>query len=132
MLLEGVSEGFLQRCPVVGAFEETGWSMQCPVSSQWPRQQLGNVCGAGGSVYGNLNPGQCYRTDAYASYAPVDVTPQYYPQNVYIPPAQFRQPPLIPNLPCHQGQQWDYSSMCYNVDGQACQYTNVVDLEDFM
>lgn len=40
--------------------------------------------------------------------------------------------PVQTNLPCHQRPEWDYNTMCYNVDGQPCQYTNVVDLEDFM
>ncbi|KOB79398.1 Uncharacterized protein OBRU01_00391 [Operophtera brumata] len=131
MLVNGITEGFPQQCPVVGAFEETGWNTQCPMSNQWSKQ-LDNVCSVG--VYnGNFvnRPVQCHRNDPYVSYVPENVVPQYYhPQNVYHQPRY--QPPLIPNLPCHQNQDWDYSSMCYNVDGQPCQYTNVVDLEDFM
>lgn len=132
MLVNGIPEGLQQHCPVVGAFEEAGWNIQCPMSNQWSKQS-DNVCSVG--VYnGNSvdRPLQCYRNDPYVSYMPKNVMPQYYhPQNVYHSPRYIQQP-LIPNLPCHQNQEWDYNSMCYNVDGQPCQYTNVVDLEDFM
>lgn len=133
MLVNGFAEGFPQHCPVVGAFEETGWNMQCPMSHQWSKQ-MGNVCSF--SVHNEIvdRPVQCHRSDPYSSYVPENVIPQYYqPQIVYHPPRYIQQP-LIPSLPCHQNQnqEWDYNSMCYNVNGQPCQYTNVVDLEDFM
>ncbi|KAJ2953171.1 hypothetical protein O0L34_g744 [Tuta absoluta] len=105
------------QCPVVGPFEDT-YGMQCPMENQWPNDQFEPQV-------------QCYR----------DFYPQYQYQNQYYAPQVQRAPPVVQpqpiqpmfaNLPCHQQQQWDYTSMCYNVGGQPCQYTNVVDLEDFM
>lgn len=101
-----------QAC-AVDRFQDNGW-MQCPVIEQWPLSK--NTC----FVY---PPVQCYNY-------PNVPQPQYYP--VQERPANYDQHPIYPNLPCQQTQQWDYDSMCYNVDGQPCQFTSVVDLEDFM
>lgn len=133
MLVNGISEGFAGQCPVVGQFEETGWNMQCPVTGQWSRQ-ADNVCSFGVYNGGYSNrPTQPYRNNPYVSYVPDTVMPHYYPQQpVYQQPVYVAPQPLIPNLPCHQNSDWDYNSMCFNVDGQPCQYTSVVDLEDFM
>ncbi|KAI5632574.1 hypothetical protein NE865_14722 [Phthorimaea operculella] len=108
------------QCPVVGPFEDT-YGMQCPMESQWQSVPFEPQV-------------QCYR-DFYPQYLqnPYPQTQYYAPQVQPIPPVVQPQPqPMFANLPCHQQQPWDYNSMCYNVDGQPCQYTNVVDLEDFM
>lgn len=122
-----------QQCPVVGNLEETGWSLQCPMASQWIKQPVCNY-----NVYNSNVPFvnsdlsvQCYNRN----YPVCDNVPQYYQHIPHPPQNVFSQQHLVQNplnLPCNQNQQWDYNSMCYNVDGQPCQYTNVVDLEDFM
>lgn len=116
------------QCSVRGQQQHPAWNGQCSMagSGQWNFQSP-DVC------YGVYDqsvcepPVQCYKN--YGN----DV-PGYYPPQQYYQPVQMvpRRPPLIPDLPCHQNQQWNYNTMCYNVDGQPCQYTNVVDLEDFM
>lgn len=133
MFIDGFPGGILPHCSVVGQFEEIGWNLQCPVSGQWSKKPE-NVCGFG--VY-NQNyvkyPTQCYRNNPYA-YVPDAVAPVVYnaPQNVYQNPMRYVPQPMVPNLPCHEKQDWDYNNMCFNVNGQPCQYTNIVDLEDFM
>ncbi|XP_045452892.1 hypoxia-inducible factor 1-alpha isoform X1 [Melitaea cinxia] len=121
MLVNG--EPLYERCPVVGGFEETGWNVQCPVSNQWSRPPVNNLCNY--DVYNGYSDlaVQCYTRNCYVQ----DNPPQYYQQRVVYQPPSFQS-----ELPCRQSQEWDYTSMCYNVDGQPCQYTNVVDLEDFM
>lgn len=121
MLVNG--EPLYERCPVVGSFEETGWNMQCPVSNQWSRPPVNNLCNY--DVYNGYSDlaVQCYTRNCYVQ----DNPPQYYQQRVAYQPPSFQS-----ELPCRQSQEWDYTSMCYNVDGRPCQYTNVVDLEDFM
>lgn len=104
-----------QAC-AVDRFQDNGW-MQCPVNEQWPTSK--NTC----FVY---PPVHCY------NYPNVpQPRPQYY-HPVQKRRADYVQHPIYPNLPCQQTRQWDYDSMCYNVDGQPCQFTSVVDLEDFM
>lgn len=114
------------QCPIAGQFEDRGLNMQCPMESYWTGPP-NNVCdGVYSSNYVDSSM-QCYNY-------PVNVksVPQYYPQP-HQPPVRYIPPqPIIPNLPCHQVQQWDYNSMCFDVDGQPCQYTGIVDLEDFM
>ncbi|XP_034834052.1 uncharacterized protein [Maniola hyperantus] len=143
-----VNEPLIQRCPVVGNLEETGWNLQCPMTSQWSRQPVNNLCNY--DVYNGYSDlsVQCYNRTSYIQDIPQQ---QYYEQNVaYTQPVhQYRTnvachqipeqrvyaqpvPDFQTDLPCRQRPDWDYNSMCYNVDGQACQYTNVVDLEDFM
>ncbi|XP_026315120.1 hypoxia-inducible factor 1-alpha isoform X2 [Hyposmocoma kahamanoa] len=103
-----------QTCAIDG-FQDNGW-MQCAVNQQWPMSK--NTC----FVY---PPVQCY------NYPNVPLPqPQYYPMQERR--TDYVQHPIYPNLPCQQTRQWDYDSMCYNVDGQPCQFTSVVDLEDFM
>ncbi|CAH2045759.1 unnamed protein product, partial [Iphiclides podalirius] len=120
MLVDG--SGLPQQCPVVGGYEET-WSGQCPMSSQWAKQSQFHVSDYGAYRDAYMGPSmQCYNSAYYACN-----TPQLYCGAVQR--AEYAPAPL--NLPCN-GQQWDYNSMCYDVDGQPCQYTNVVDLEDFM
>nr|XP_026489699.1 hypoxia-inducible factor 1-alpha-like isoform X1 [Vanessa tameamea] len=122
MLVNG--ENIIQRCPVIGSFEETGWNVQCPMSNQWSRQPVDNQCNY--DIYNSFSDlsVQCYDRNYYRDSVPQ----QYYPQRVV-----YTQPPSFQaDLPCRQRQEWDYNSTCYNVDGQPCQYTNVVDLEDFM
>ncbi|CAG4984758.1 unnamed protein product [Colias eurytheme] len=128
----------LPQCPVVGPFEEIGWQTQCPVSGQWSKPPVKNVCGY--NVYSaNVNGAfstQCYNNnvfvcdnpgfDQFYSEPPLTNGQHYYPR--VAPHPQLMQP----NLPCQQRQEWDYNSMCYNVNGTPCQFTNVVDLEDFM
>ncbi|XP_039757469.1 uncharacterized protein LOC120631873 isoform X2 [Pararge aegeria] len=143
-------EPIIQRCPVVGNFEETGWNLQCPMVSQCSRQPVNNLCNY--DVYNGYSDisVQCYNRTNYVQ--DNVLTQQYYQQNVaYTQPVQHYQTNLSchqiqgkqnvytrpvtefqTTLPCHQRPEWDYNSMCYNVDGQACQYTDVVDLEDFM
>lgn len=122
MLVNG--EPLIQRCPVVGNFEETGWNMQCPMSNEWSRQStVNNLCN-----YNQYNgysdiPVECYNRYYYVQ----GNVQQYCSRMTYNAPIVTQA-----NLPCQQRPEWDYNSMCYNVDGQACQYTNVVDLEDFM
>lgn len=123
MLVNG--ESLIQRCPVVGNIEETGWNMQCPMANQWPGQlSINNYSNY--NQYSDCNeiPVQCYNRNYYV---PENIPQQYYPPVVYTTP-----PPIQVNLPCHQKPDWDYNSMCFNVNGQPCQYTDVVDLEDFM
>ncbi|XP_045502869.1 uncharacterized protein LOC123699868 isoform X2 [Colias croceus] len=128
----------LPQCPVVGPFEEIGWQTQCPVSSQWSKPPVKNVCGY--NVYSaNVNGAfstQCYNNnvfvcdnpgfDQFYSEQPITNGQIFYPR--VAPHPQLMQP----NLPCQQRQEWNYNSMCYNVNGTPCQFTNVVDLEDFM
>ncbi|CAG4931496.1 unnamed protein product [Parnassius apollo] len=116
------------QCPVVGSYEETGWSAQCPMSSQWSKLPLNDVSDY--SIH-NSDPNsgismQCYNNNYYVCDNPPPQ--QYYGNRMY---PQVGYGPVSLNLPCH-GQQWDYNSMCYDVNGQPCQYTDVVDLEDFM
>lgn len=82
---------------------------------------------------------QCYEDGQY--YADQEQPPlqkDFYNPRPYVLPNQVtpgfaRSYPIVRDLPCHQGvQPWDYNSMCFNVDGQPCQYTDAVDLEDFM
>ncbi|XP_049877924.1 hypoxia-inducible factor 1-alpha isoform X2 [Pectinophora gossypiella] len=118
-----------QQCPVVGPYEDSAGWVPCPMANQWHVPM--NTVNAPGVTF---DPSvQCYRS----YYEPQHPEPQYpqYPQQYrpYIPIQPQQQPqPIFPNLPCHQTPQWNYNSMCFNVDGQPCQYTNVVDLEDFM
>lgn len=128
MLVNGYCDQYMQQCPVVGRFEEPTWNMQCPMSGQWPKL-MNNVSSFG--LYGMnfTHPVQCYTNDQYQPIC--ENMSQYYP-NMYPTVVQTVQPPIMQNLPCQQSQNWDYNSMCYNVNGQPCQYTNVVDLEDFM
>lgn len=98
--------------------EAIGWNMQCSMTNQWDRSPVNNN-------FGDINPSvQCYNRNYYDNV-------QYYPTQEY-PVSYVPEQRIINNLPCQQVQQWDYSNMCYNVDGQPCQYTSVVDLEDFM
>lgn len=133
MLVNGFGEQIPQECPVVGAYEDGGWNSQCPMADQWSRQTVNNLCSFSdySSNFGSPSV-QCYRNVPINPYGHENVP--YYPvQEVYQQPVNFVPPrPLIHDLPCHQQQAWDYNSMCYNVDGQPCQYTTVVDLEDFM
>lgn len=104
--------------------------MQCPMANQWS-WQMDNMCSVG--VYANQQ--QCFRSvNPYSSYIPNNVIPQYYaPQCPAQTPVRYVPPqPVIQDLPCRQSQAWDYNSMCFDIDGQPCQYTSVVDLEDFM
>lgn len=115
---------------VVGQPEATAWNIQCHEMNQ--NQIPDNRMCTHSGYNSNYPTNQCYNNDPN----PYSVAAPYYPpQEVYnlgdVQVGYLRQP-VIPNLPCQQSQQWDYSSMCYNVDGQPCQYTNVVDLEDFM
>ncbi|XP_013139203.1 PREDICTED: endothelial PAS domain-containing protein 1-like isoform X2 [Papilio polytes] len=106
------------QCPVVGNYEDMQWMGQCPMASQWSKPET--MCSY---VYGYNEPYFKLPNQRINDYACDYV---YYGGQV-----QAVYPPQTLNLPC-QGQQWDYSTMCYDVDGQPCQYTNVVDLEDFM
>lgn len=108
------------QCPVVGNYEDMQWMGQCPMASQWSKPET--MCSY---VYGYNEPYFKLPNQRINDYA-CDYVQQYYGGQV-----QAVYPPQTLNLPC-QGQQWDYSTMCYDVDGQPCQYTNVVDLEDFM
>lgn len=134
MLVNGFGEQYPQECPVVGAFEDVGWNLQCPMSGQWTRQPVDAQCSYGGYNPNLQSPSvQCYRNVPFMPYGHENVLPYYPAQEVYQQPVRYvPQRPMIQNLPCHQQPAWDYNSMCFNVDGQACQYTNVVDLEDFM
>ncbi|CAH0594106.1 unnamed protein product [Chrysodeixis includens] len=131
MLVNGF-EQFPQQCPVRG-YEDAGWGVQCPMAGQWSRQIETSQCG-----YGNYNPNfkspsvQCFRNAPFLPYGHDNVFPYYPPQEVYQQPVPYVPPVPIQNLPCHQQQPWDYNNMCFDVDGQPCQYTTVVDLEDFM
>lgn len=99
------------------------------MKNQWVKQAVDNLCSF--SVYGpSYPPVQCYR-DGTLPYN-VNVSHYHVPQNEYQQPANYVQRSGFQNLPCQQPRLWDYNSMCYNVDGQPCQYTSVVDLEDFM
>ncbi|CAB3246213.1 unnamed protein product [Arctia plantaginis] len=103
MLVNGQGDAYWQNCPVGRGYEDPGWNMQCPMYDQWSRQPATSQCG----------------------YVPV---PKVYPQMVnYVP-----QVSILPNIPCRQQQDWNYNSMCFNVDGEPCQYTEVIDLEDMM
>ncbi|XP_063367285.1 hypoxia-inducible factor 1-alpha-like [Cydia amplana] len=127
MVIHGCGNNVPLQCPVVGRMEDIGWSLQCPMTGQWSRQPVNNVALSAPSVYREIPPVECYPGNYYAPKA------QYFPPQVVYPrPIPQFQAPVMPNLPCNQAQEWDYGSMCYNVNGQPCQYTNVVDLEDFM
>jgi hypothetical protein len=121
MLVSG--EHPFSQCPVMGQFEDTGWSSQCPMFGQWNGQPNDMCYSAFNHNYVTSVP--CYRNVYDETYrSPWIHSPMKYPQTQSL---------MIPNLPCSLPQQeWDYNSMCYDVNGQACQYTNVVDLEDFM
>ncbi|KPJ18057.1 Hypoxia-inducible factor 1-alpha [Papilio machaon] len=109
------------QCPVVGNYEETQWSGQCPMASQWSKPE--NMCIY---EYGYNEPYSKLPNQRFSGNYVCNYAHQYYGnqvQTVYVPQTL--------NLPC-QGQQWDYNTMCFDVEGQPCQYTNVVDLEDFM
>ncbi|XP_045537896.1 hypoxia-inducible factor 1-alpha isoform X2 [Papilio machaon] len=109
------------QCPVVGNYEETQWSGQCPMASQWSKPE--NMCIY---EYGYNEPYSKLTNQRFSGNYVCNYAHQYYGsqvQTVYVPQTL--------NLPC-QGQQWDYNTMCFDVEGQPCQYTNVVDLEDFM
>lgn len=99
----------------VDRFQENGW-VQCALNEQWPTSE--NTC----FVYPQV---QCNNYQNVPQ-----PRPQYYPVQEHRP--DYVHHPIYPNLPCQQTPQWDYNSMCHNVDGQPCQYTTVVDLEDFM
>lgn len=136
MLVNGFSDSYSQGCPVVGAFEDDGWNLQCPMADQWSRQTVNaNLQCSYGDYNSNLqSPSvRCYRNFPFVPYGHENALSYYPLQEVYQQPVSYvPQRPMIQNLPCHQQPAWDYNSMCYNVDGQACQYTAVVDLEDFM
>ena len=125
MLVNG--ESLTQRCPVVGNFEESGWSVQCPMANQWSGQLSNNNISNYNQYSGNNEiTVQCYNRNYYVP----DNIPQQFCQ---YQPVVYTTPPIVQaSLPCHQKPEWDYTSMCYNVNGQPCQYTDVVDLEDFM
>lgn len=110
------------------ANQAAGWAVQSPEigHGQWNAQPPDVTYGVYKQSFCEP-PVQCdtYYNNVQCGYYPPQ--PQYY-RPVQMAPSR----PMIPDLPCHQNQQWDYNSMCYNVDGQPCQYTNVVDLEDFM
>ncbi|XP_047511271.1 uncharacterized protein LOC125053762 isoform X2 [Pieris napi] len=112
-----------------------GWRGECS-NFQWtpPVQNIRdyNACNVIGD-YSN----QRYQADYYVR----DPGIQYFcptinnvqpsvPINVCYP--QKPAPQFMQALPCRQSQEWDYDSMCYNVGGEPCQFTSVVDLEDFM
>ncbi|CAG9789062.1 unnamed protein product [Diatraea saccharalis] len=120
MLVNG--ERPLNQCPVSSQFGDTSWGSQCPVVGQW-NVQPPDVCFSGynQNYVGTTVP--CYR-NVYEHVS-------YYHQVPYQTPVQYARQTVIPNLPCHQ-EQWNYNNMCYDVDGQPCQYAGVIDLEDFM
>ncbi|XP_073950650.1 HIF-1 transcription factor component sima isoform X2 [Choristoneura fumiferana] len=134
MVINGFKNHCPQQCPVVGRIEDIGWTLQCPVTGQWSRQPVNNVGNLGASASNVFRevpqPMQCYSRNYYVPENP----PQYFPSQIVYPRpvSHYQAAPIIPNLPCNQRQEWDYGNMCYNVNGQPCQYTNVVDLEDFM
>ncbi|XP_053614002.1 hypoxia-inducible factor 1-alpha-like isoform X2 [Plodia interpunctella] len=105
----------------INQYEESRWNSYPRLEPQWPVQ---NVCNQSRDYV--EPPAQCYNY--------VNQVPQFYPQGYQPPVFRYVQPPqpIIPNLPCHQVQQWNYNTMCFDVDGQPCQYTGMVDLEDFM
>lgn len=120
--------------------DRTGWNMQSPMSNMWGRGPSGVY--VDNRLYPMRDPTvPCYNNGTFID-TPGQLRPHYFaqrpypqPQSMYAP--QMMQPafhtPIVNDLPCHQQNQqmWDYN-MCYDVDGQPCQYTNVVDLEDFM
>ncbi|KAL4708271.1 hypothetical protein ACJJTC_016320 [Scirpophaga incertulas] len=114
----------LAPCAVMAEYRGGGWGSQCTVVGQWNTQPH-----MGFSDYQSCqNSVPFYRNICNtAHYYPVSVSQQLHPPHEYLQPQQ----PVL-NLPCHQNQPWDYSTMCFNVDGQPCAYTDVVDLEDFM
>lgn len=121
MFLNGYQEGVAQ-CPVL---QDPGWAVQCPMGNQWIQQQTNQYNYSRFKNY--IYPMRGLSQQCYGGVFYQDRVQGYATQ---IRPVQEQ---LVPNLPCNQrNQQWDYNSMCYNVDGQPCQYTNVVDLEDFM
>lgn len=130
-----------QVCPVVGRYEETGWSAQCPMANQWSRSRGLHEYGVftDNKLYPMSQPAiQCYSNGTFFD-TPGQLRSQYFMQRphqqVYAPQmAQaVYQRPMVPDLPCNQSAQpWDYNTMCFDVNGQPCQYTDVVDLEDFM
>ncbi|CAF4799228.1 unnamed protein product [Pieris macdunnoughi] len=111
-----------------------GWSGECS-NFQWTPVQ--NICDYNAcNVIGDYS-NQRYQADYYVR----DPGIQYFcptvnnvqpsvPINVCYP--QKPAPQFMQALPCRQSQEWDYDSMCYNVGGEPCQFTSVVDLEDFM
>nr|XP_021192033.2 LOW QUALITY PROTEIN: hypoxia-inducible factor 1-alpha [Helicoverpa armigera] len=132
MLVNGFGEQYPQGCPVVGPFEDGGWKKQCPMADQWSRQAMNSQCAYGDYNSSSKSSVQCYRNVPFVPYMHENVHPYYPVHEVYQPVSYVPPSPMIHNLPCNQEPAWDYNSMCYNVDGQACQYTTVVDLEDFM
>lgn len=133
MLVNGQGDAYFQNCPVSRGCEDQGWNMQCPMYDQWSKQSVTNQ-----SCYGNIDQNfaspsmQCYKNVPLVPYSTVQYypvpVPKVYPQVVnYVP-----QVSLLPNVPCRQQQDWNYDSMCFNVDGEPCQYTEVIDLEDMM
>lgn len=126
MYVSGV-EPSLSQCADMGQFPDTGWTSQCPVTGygQW-NVQPPDVCYGVYRPSFSEQPVQCHR-DFYNNGQ--EYAPQQYHCPVQLVPSRQ---PMIPNLPCQQTPQWNYNSMCYDIEGGPCQYTNVVDLEDFM
>ncbi|XP_068619326.1 hypoxia-inducible factor 1-alpha-like isoform X2 [Battus philenor] len=115
--------GLPVQCPVVGSYEDTRWSAQCPMAFQRLKQPSDDICN-----YGVYCDPYTKMSNHNSNYFVSANTPRSYDSLVQ-QSAEYAMP-LI-NVPC-QGLQWDYNSMCYDIGGQPCQYTNVVDLEDFM
>ncbi|GBP67792.1 hypothetical protein EVAR_53788_1 [Eumeta japonica] len=145
MIVNGFEEGLPKKCPVVGNYEDTG-SMQCPMWNRWAHRQPSvrafEDYGAD-IVYPQCDPlMQCYMgrdgrtlypTQHQYSVAAPPPPPPPLPPPLYLHPQQAMvRRPIVPNLPCNQGvEPWNYNT-CFDVDGQPCRYTNIVDLEDFM
>lgn len=121
----------LPGCPV----SDQGWGGQCSNFLCQPPAPVLNTCDYNArNVVGDFSNQRYYLNDTEAQYflqsinnvqcsGPINDVPRF-PQK---PASQF-----IQALPCRQTQEWDYNSMCYNVGDGPCQFTNVVDLEDFM
>ncbi|XP_045528138.1 uncharacterized protein LOC123716434 isoform X2 [Pieris brassicae] len=112
-----------------------GWRGECS-NFQWT-PPVQNICDYNAcNVIGDYS-NQRYLADYYVRdpgiqyFCPtVNNVQRSVPINVCYP--QKPAPQFIQALPCHQIQEWDYDSMCYNVGGEPCQFSSVVDLEDFM
>lgn len=87
--------------------------------------------GQGWSQHGRHSGNNQRFPDPYASERSFMQGALYCRNDVALP---VEDPPTTP-FPCQDTRQWDYGQ-CYDIhnDGsyQACRYTNVVDLEDFM
>ncbi|CAK1552316.1 unnamed protein product [Leptosia nina] len=117
----------LPHYPVPGAYDEVAWAQQGPMQCQWT--PISNACDFNAcNVIGDFS------TQCYNNYVREPRVQYYCPPIPNVPCVQQCYPnkQFLQALPCRQTQQWDYNSMCYNVDGEPCQFTNVVDLEDFM